>query len=84
MRHKPKGRTKPYTEIGIRRIPCARCGRPSRFQWTVCANGNRFMGVCERCDVDLNRVALTFFRFDHVEQRVAAYLASKGIKRITR
>ena len=29
------GRRPPYTEIGIKRIPCARCGKPSVHQWQV-------------------------------------------------
>jgi hypothetical protein len=57
------GRREPYTALGIRRVPCARCGKPSRHQWQVCANGNRFMGVCGDCDITLNAIALSFFRF---------------------
>lgn len=56
------GRKKPYTEIGISRVPCRRCGKPSVHQWQCCANGNRWMGVCLDCDIELNRIALEFFR----------------------
>ncbi|MDP2618627.1 MAG: hypothetical protein Q8P46_00380 [Hyphomicrobiales bacterium] len=53
-------RRKPYTAIGIRRVPCARCGKPSRYQWNICADGNRPRGLCPRCDVGLNRVAMRY------------------------
>ena len=77
-----RGRRKPYTAIGIGRVPCARCGvRPSVHQWSVCANGNRWLGVCTRCDIALNRLALKFFRFPQAErerlmQRYVAGLAA--------
>jgi hypothetical protein len=32
------------------------------FQWTICANGNRYLGVCARCDIKVNAWALKFFR----------------------
>lgn len=49
-------------------MPCARCGLPSRHQWSTCANGNRYLGVCARCDIALNRLALKFFRFPLAER----------------
>jgi hypothetical protein len=57
-------RLTPYTAAGIVRIPCARCGKPSRFQWNVCAdnvNGRpQFRGLCVDCDIALNRLAMRF------------------------
>lgn len=67
------GRRKPYTAIGIRRVPCARCGEPSSQQWQVCANGNRWLGICWPCDVALNRLALEFMRVPNAETLIAAY-----------
>lgn len=67
------GRREPYTSTGISRIPCARCGKPSKFQWQCCANDNRWLGVCERCDVELNALVLKFFRFKDVRRRVEEY-----------
>lgn len=52
-------RNKPYTEIGIRRIPCLRCGNPSRFQWNICSLPG-FHAICLDCDVALNRAVLDF------------------------
>lgn len=56
------GRKRPYTEIGIRRIPCSRCGKPSAFQWQVCANGRSYVGVCAECDIALNALVLEFMK----------------------
>lgn len=67
------GRRQPYTQIGIRRVPCRRCGAPSFHQWQVCANGNRWLGVCEPCDLELNRLALEFMRVPNAEALLAAY-----------
>ncbi len=67
------GRRKAYTEIGISRVPCSRCGKPSVHQWQVCANGNRYLGVCTDCDMDLNRVALEFMRVPNIEELLKRY-----------
>lgn len=55
-------RRKPYTEAGIKRVPCSRCGKPSVEQWNVCALGGGYYGVCAECDVLLNELTLRFFR----------------------
>ena len=57
-----KGQKKPYTVRGIKRVPCAACGDPSVHQWSVCANGNRYMGLCDGCDYGLNEHTLLFFK----------------------
>ncbi len=69
------GRVKPYTERGISRVPCSRCGKPSRYQWQVCANDRRFLGVCEECDIGLNRVALEFMGVPNSKELMLAYRA---------
>jgi hypothetical protein len=56
------GRRKPYTEIGIRRVPCMRCGKPSLQQWQVCSLNNKYHGLCGECDIKLNRIVLRFMR----------------------
>ena len=56
------GRRKPYTEIGIGRKKCNRCGAPAVHQWNCCANGNRYVPLCLECDVELNRLAVEFMR----------------------
>ena len=52
-------RRRPYADKGIKRVPCARCGRPSSQQWKVCALG-RWDGICVECDIELNRLVLKF------------------------
>jgi len=70
---KPIGRRDPYTEMGIRRVPCFRCGEPAGQQWMICANGNRWVPLCNACDVKLNRLVLKFMGFPDVRERMAAY-----------
>lgn len=53
-------RNKPYTEIGIKRVPCLRCGNPSVRQWRICALNNEYKGICTECDIELNRLVLQF------------------------
>lgn len=66
-------RRKPYTELGVRRVPCARCGKPSRHQWQICALDNLYHGVCADCDVDLNAMVLQFFQVRGWRDKAAAY-----------
>lgn len=53
-------RTQPYTEQGIKRLDCLRCGMPARFQWQICADGNRYRPICDVCDIALNELVLEF------------------------
>jgi len=66
-------RRKPYTEIGIGRVPCFRCGLPSVFQWQICADGRVFRGLCSGCDVALNATVLRFMRDPKAAEKMAAY-----------
>ncbi len=60
-------RKNPYTEIGIRRVPCFRCGMPSVQQWQICSLNNEYKGLCVQCDIDLNRIVLKFMRISPKE-----------------
>ena len=51
-------RKQPYTDTGIRRLRCVRCGERAWSQWQVCADGNNFRAICQPCDVALNRLVL--------------------------
>jgi len=53
-------RRKPYTKIGISRIPCTRCGKPSVTQWQICSDGNQYRGLCLKCDIGLNKAVMRF------------------------
>lgn len=66
-------RTKPYTQIGISRVPCARCGLPSRYQWQICADNRVFRGLCEGCDIELNALVMRWVWGDTREADIAAY-----------
>ncbi len=72
-------RTKPYTELGIRRLKCCRCGDKASTQWQVCALGNEWQPVCAFCDIELNKLVLEFMRFP---DRIGALYESKKILEI--
>ncbi|MCK8788009.1 hypothetical protein M0638_27000 [Roseomonas sp. NAR14] len=66
-------RRKPYTALGIRRVPCFRCGEPSRFQWDICADGNTPRGLCVACDVALNEMVLRWVGDPEADAKMASY-----------
>lgn len=66
-------RRTPYTERGIVRVPCCRCGKPSCYQWTICADGNQWRGLCAECDVALNALVMRFVWGDTRETVIDAY-----------
>lgn len=66
-------RKKPYTQIGISRVACKRCGEPSLHQWQVCSDGNQYRGLCLRCDVELNKLVLKFFKFENWREMLLHY-----------
>lgn len=66
-------RTKPYTERGIRRVPCFRCGEPSVHQWQICSDGNQYRGMCLACDILLNGLILEFLGDPDREAKMLAY-----------
>jgi hypothetical protein len=53
-------RREPYTQRGISRVPCERCGKPSQYQWQICATGNKWCGICLDCDIALNTLVVKF------------------------
>lgn len=71
MRH----RTKPYTEKGILRVACFRCGCPSKYQWNCCADGNIWRGLCQNCDIELNETVLNFFNHPQKVELLRQYKA---------
>ncbi len=71
-------RKKPYTEIGIKRVPCLRCGKPSSRQWQICSLGNRYAGVCTKCDIELNELVLKFMGIKDYEKIMLYYKAANS------
>ena len=69
-----RGRRRPYTEIGVRRLPCARCGEPAEHQWQICSDGNTYRPICVACDIKLNRMVLRWMGFRNWRQKIAAYI----------
>lgn len=51
-------RKKPYTQIGIERLKCFKCGRKAHFQWQICADNNIYRPICKSCDIKLNEMVL--------------------------
>lgn len=68
-------RRKPYTEIGISRKPCCRCGAPARYQWCICADGNVWRPICAACDIALNALVLSFMGDRDIVPKMRAYRA---------
>jgi hypothetical protein len=40
-----KKRKKPYTEAGVKRLCCVRCGKPAKYQWQICSDGNNYRPI---------------------------------------
>lgn len=69
-------RKTPYTEIGISRVPCARCSKPSRYQWQICADKRVFRGICTECDIELNTMVMRWVFGNTREEDIASYADS--------
>ena len=78
---KQYGRKKPYTEIGIAKLPCTRynmCGNKASHQWQICADRRLFRPVCTKCDIELNEMVMRW-AFGHTrEDDLKAYKESKS------
>lgn len=78
MRNKWKrSRKKPYTEAGIQRLACIRCGNQAKFQWQICADGNNYRPLCAACDVALNRMVLEWAGHPNVDSVMEEYANGK-------
>lgn len=66
-------RMKPYTEIGIRRKKCFRCGGKGYASWQVCADGRIYRVMCLPCDIELNEMVLKWVGDPQVEEKMRAY-----------
>jgi len=73
-------RTTPYTKIGIKRVPCIKCGKPSQQQWQICADNRVYRGVCTPCDVELNLLVLKWAGFKDWKIKINAYKSSLETK----
>lgn len=71
--YKRHGRRQPYTVIGVKRLPCYRCGSRAGHQWQICADRNLYRPICIACDVALNRLVLGFMGDPDIETKMAYY-----------
>ena len=69
----PEGSRDEYSTAAIVHIPCLRCGTPSAQQFNICALGERFYGVCTRCDIGINRAVLCYIRYPQRRMIMRAY-----------
>ncbi len=68
-----KPRFNPYTNRGISRVPCCRCGNPSTQQWNICADNNIYRGICTICDIQLNAMVMIFMRVPERIKKITVY-----------
>lgn len=61
-------RTDPYTQIGIRRCKCIRCGAPAVHQWNICSDQNFYRPMCLDCDIELNKLVLKWAGHPHAQR----------------
>jgi NAD-dependent SIR2 family protein deacetylase len=77
MRH---GRRKPYTDQGLKRLSCVRCGSPATQQWSACADDSLWRPICTECDVMLNRLVLLFMCDEEAEEKIDRYQESLRVE----
>ncbi len=66
------GRTKPYTDINVRRLPCVRCGELASQQWLTRADGF-WRPICTKCDIALNELVLKFMSDPDWKSKIKHY-----------
>lgn len=71
-------RKQPYTEIGIRRLRCVRCGKQASQQWQVCADDNVFRPICIDCDIALNVLVLEWIGDSKSKDKISKYKRKLG------
>ena len=74
---KRAGRKEPYTDKGVRRCKCVRCGQSARFQWSACADNNLWRPICLECDIALNRMVLKWMGDPEARNKTDRYAARK-------
>jgi hypothetical protein len=73
-----KKRKEPFTEEGIKRMKCIRCGDAAKFQWQICSDGNNFRPICGFCDIELNNTVLNFMKHPNRIELIKKYAESKN------
>ena len=70
-------RKTPYTETGIKRLKCFRCGEKAKYQWQICSDGNTWRPLCPKCDIELNELVLSFMGFKDIKEKMDKYKSLK-------
>jgi len=70
-------RPKPYTESGIKRVKCIRCGNPGHATWSICADLGLYRPLCKECDIALNRLVLEWAGHPDTEALMKKYEENK-------
>ena len=70
------GRRQPYSEKGIRRLPCVKCGLPAHQQWQICSDDNLYRPICLDCDIALNALVLEWIGFPDWQEKLQRYKES--------
>jgi NAD-dependent SIR2 family protein deacetylase len=52
---------------------CARCGRKAKYEWSICADGNKPRPICAKCDVELNTMVMRWAFGASREADIKAY-----------
>lgn len=70
-------RTKPYTQIGIRRVKCSMkgCRRKGYASWQVCADDRAFRVLCWIHDIALNSLVLRWVGDPQAVRKISKYSA---------
>ncbi|MDD3092307.1 MAG: hypothetical protein PHG80_11835 [Methanoregulaceae archaeon] len=66
-------RKTPYTQRGLSRLKCVRCGARASTQWQICSDGNTYRPLCRSCDIDLNKLVLEWIGHPDAEELLAKY-----------
>jgi hypothetical protein len=71
-----RGRTTPYTDIGIQRIRCIRPGCPNMavHQWQICADDRVFRPLCIECDYTVNAIVMNFLQPPEWRSKLYSYM----------
>jgi hypothetical protein len=72
------GRRRPYTDVGIKRVLCVRCGDPAHAQWQVCADQGFYRALCKPCDLALNELVLAWANDPDRHLKMEWYRAKQG------
>ncbi len=71
---------KPFTPAQIKKMECCRCRKPAEYQWSACADDNKWRPLCAQCDFDLNVMVMKWYGFRGWVGKVRKYAKLLGLK----